>query len=167
MSQIDQNPAAYYASLPKKRVAAACIIRSEDGAVVLLKPTYKPGWELPGGGVELDESPYDACFREVQEELGLERRPKRLLGVNYQRAAAGRQNESLTLVFDGGVLTLAEARTIRLAPEEIAEWQFVPPDRLPEFLGQSALKCVTAFLNSHAPAFLVDGEAEEGWQAGQ
>ena len=29
-------------------------------------------WNLPGGGVELGESPWEAVVREVEEETGLE-----------------------------------------------------------------------------------------------
>jgi len=57
-----------------------------DGNVLLVNPTYKPGWELPGGVVEADESPADACRREVREELGLDVEVGELMCVDYNRA---------------------------------------------------------------------------------
>ena len=41
--------------------------------LLILKPTYKSGWTIPGGVMEADgESPWEACQREVREETGLE-----------------------------------------------------------------------------------------------
>ena len=53
------------------RVAAGALIFDEQGRILLVKPGYKDGWEIPGGYVEPGESPRDACIREIQEELGL------------------------------------------------------------------------------------------------
>lgn len=50
------------------------------GRLLVVKPTYKPGWELPGGSVEDGESPGRAAVREIAEELGVERPVGRLLG---------------------------------------------------------------------------------------
>ena len=56
---------AYYESLPKKRMGAGCLFFNERNEVLLVKPTYKPGWEIPGGVVEDNESPKQCCQREV------------------------------------------------------------------------------------------------------
>jgi 8-oxo-dGTP diphosphatase len=53
------------------RVAAGVLFRDAVGRVLLVKPTYKDGWEIPGGYVEAGESPRAAAAREVKEELGL------------------------------------------------------------------------------------------------
>ena len=47
------------------RVAAGVLIRDDAGRVLLVKPTYKDGWEIPGGYVEKGESPHAAATREV------------------------------------------------------------------------------------------------------
>src|SRR4051794_34885558 len=68
----DVRPRAeYLASLPRRRIAAAALIRDEAGRVCLVDPTYQELWSLPGGTVEADESPSAGCRREVLEELGL------------------------------------------------------------------------------------------------
>ena len=45
-------------------VAAQMIIKT-DTHVLLIKPTYRPYWEFPGGAVEKGETTEDAASREV------------------------------------------------------------------------------------------------------
>jgi 8-oxo-dGTP pyrophosphatase MutT (NUDIX family) len=52
-----------------RRWRASALFRDEAGRVLLVEPTYKPVWDLPGGAVEAEESPHAACRREVREEL--------------------------------------------------------------------------------------------------
>ncbi len=61
-------------------------------------------WDLPGGAVEAEESPYAACRREVAEELGLDRSPGRVLAVDWVPSRP-RCPEGLLVVYDGGMLT--------------------------------------------------------------
>ncbi|MFC7641019.1 NUDIX domain-containing protein [Streptosporangium lutulentum] len=42
-------------------MAAGALIRDAVGAVLLVDPTYKPQWEVPGGSVDAGESPLAAC----------------------------------------------------------------------------------------------------------
>ena len=119
------NEAEFFASLPKKRLAAAALILSERGEVLIVKPTYRHDWLVPGGTVEADESPHAACQREVTEEIGLARPLGRLLCLEY-RPAERVITEALQFLFDGGTLTDAEARRIVLPPRELAAWRFAP-----------------------------------------
>ncbi len=53
------------------------IVFVNDKMVMLLRDniptiTYPNMWDLPGGGVEGDESPFEALMREVREECNLE-----------------------------------------------------------------------------------------------
>lgn len=43
-----------------------------DGALVLVRVRGHPGWEFPGGHIELRESPEEAARRELMEEAGAE-----------------------------------------------------------------------------------------------
>ncbi|MGH3757484.1 NUDIX domain-containing protein [Actinophytocola sp.] len=69
----------YVAGLARKRMAAGVLFRDKAGRVLLVEPSYKPNWEIPGGAVEADESPWDAAVRELGEELGWDRPLGRLL----------------------------------------------------------------------------------------
>lgn len=41
------------------------------GKVVLVKLSYAPHWQLPGGGLKKGEDPAEAIIRELREEIGL------------------------------------------------------------------------------------------------
>jgi 8-oxo-dGTP pyrophosphatase MutT (NUDIX family) len=71
------------ARLPRKTVAGGALIRDRAGRILFLEPTYKPTLDIPGGIAERDESPYDACRREVKEEIGLDREIGALLVVDW------------------------------------------------------------------------------------
>ncbi len=50
---------------------------------MVVHPTYKDDWDIPGGMVEVDESPFAACVREIEEELGVKRQVGPLLCVDW------------------------------------------------------------------------------------
>jgi 8-oxo-dGTP pyrophosphatase MutT (NUDIX family) len=117
----------WQARFPRKWMAAGALVRDGAGRVLMVAPTYKPEWEIPGGIVEADESPRQACVREVREELGLQLAPGRLLVWEWQ-GPEGARTESLMFVFDGGVLPDLDA--VSLQAEELASARFVDPAQL-------------------------------------
>ena len=64
-------------------MGAGCLLFNSEDEILIVKPTYKDYWTLPGGVVEQNESPRDACMREVKEEIGIEIVPKRLVCIDY------------------------------------------------------------------------------------
>ena len=106
--------------------AAGALIRDERGRILLLEPTYKDHWEIPGGIIEVGETPSQGCARELTEELGLVREPGALLVVDW--APHPTQGDRVLFVFDGGVLTAGEIAAIRLQAEELRSYVFLPPD---------------------------------------
>ncbi len=107
---------------PPKYASAAAIIRDTDGRILIVNPTYKEGWELPGGIVEANESPRDGCARELREEIGLDISVGRMLVADYSDRA---RMEGLHFVFNGGRLSETEISAITLAEEELSEFAFV------------------------------------------
>ncbi len=106
-------------------MASGCLFLNKAGDILIVKPTYRDDWLLPGGSLEKDESPAQGCAREVLEELGLKKTVLRLLCLEYQPAhQAG--TESLQFIFYGGVLDEEEIAAIQLQKEEIAEYRFCP-----------------------------------------
>ena len=61
--------------LPRKRAISQMLIRSTDGRVLLCQLTYKRDFDLPGGVVEVSESPQLAVEREVDRGARPHRRP--------------------------------------------------------------------------------------------
>lgn len=106
-------------------VAAGVLLFDEDDRVLLVDPTYKPGWEFPGGVVESGEAPAQAGIREVAEEIGiqLERVPK-LLVIDWE-APEPPGYGGLRLLFDGGLLPGRDAERLLLPGSELRGWRFV------------------------------------------
>ena len=56
---------------PSYVMGAMCRLERDDGRVLLVKPSYRTFWTLPGGVSERGESPIDCMHRELREETGL------------------------------------------------------------------------------------------------
>jgi 8-oxo-dGTP pyrophosphatase MutT (NUDIX family) len=87
--------------LPRKRAISQLLIRSTDGRVLLCQLTYKRDLDLPGGVVEVGESPQLAVQREVEEELALTIPAGPLLLTDWLPPWGG-WDDAVCLVFDGG-----------------------------------------------------------------
>ncbi|WP_086665164.1 NUDIX domain-containing protein [Lentzea kentuckyensis] len=103
--------------------AAGALFFDDADRVMLLEPTYKNHWDIPGGYVEAGETPSEACRREIEEELGLEVDLGRLLVVDWAPSEA--EGAKVLFVFDGGVLGADQLAEVSLAAAEIASFEFV------------------------------------------
>ena len=121
---------AYLQTLPQKRMGAGALFFDEHGRVLLVHPTYKTSWEIPGGVVEQGESPRQCCQREVAEELQLSGVVGRLLVVDYSSETV-EKTESLMFVFAGGVLDQTTIDQIKLPQDELKRFAFFARDQLP------------------------------------
>ena len=106
----------------QKQVAAGAIIRNYKGEMLIVKPTYKEGWLIPGGMANKGELPTQTCAREVEEELGITIKPGKLLAVDFVQGKA----KAILFIFDGGLLNKKQIETITLPPKELSEFKFVP-----------------------------------------
>ncbi|CAL9646242.1 hypothetical protein SUDANB145_06466 [Streptomyces sp. enrichment culture] len=106
-------------------IAAGVLLFDEHDRVLLVDPTYKAGWEFPGGVVEPGEAPARAGVREVAEETGvhLDDVPS-LLVVDWEPPRPPGYG-GLRLLFDGGRLTSADAGRLLLPGPELRGWRFV------------------------------------------
>ena len=74
--------------LPAIPVSAGALIFDRENRLLILKPTYKSGWTIPGGVMEADgETPWQACQREVREETGIEVRRGQLACMDFRAPA--------------------------------------------------------------------------------
>lgn len=63
------------------RLNVGIILVNESGRVFWGKRQGHDAWQFPQGGLLPGEEPTDALFRELQEEVGLERKDVAILGV--------------------------------------------------------------------------------------
>jgi 8-oxo-dGTP diphosphatase len=56
---------------PGFTVGSICMIERTDGAVLLVRQSYRNGWGVPGGLLKRGETPEAAAQREVLEETGM------------------------------------------------------------------------------------------------
>ena len=115
--------------LPRKRAIAQVLIRDTEGRVLLCNLTYKQDWDLPGGVVEVNESPRVAAFREVEEELSLDLAPGALLLSDWLPPWGG-WDDAVCLVFDGGVHDPSLADAIRPQAREIRQAAWCTPTEI-------------------------------------
>jgi 8-oxo-dGTP pyrophosphatase MutT (NUDIX family) len=107
----------------RKRVAAKVIIRDQTGRILLVNPTYKKYWDLPGGMVEANEPPRVAAEREIVEELGFQATIDHLLGIDWI-GPHGPWDDQLVFIFDGGVLVDDKINELKIVDSEISEFGF-------------------------------------------
>src|SRR5580704_2048502 len=88
--------------VPAIPASAGALIFDRSGRLLILKPTYKSGWTIPGGVMEADgETPWQACTREVREECGIDLRRGRLACVDFRRPRPGSPG-GIRFLFDCG-----------------------------------------------------------------
>jgi 8-oxo-dGTP diphosphatase len=130
----------------RPRAAAGVLILDGAGRVLLVRPIYKTGWDLPGGYIEEGETPSEACAREVEEELGLRRPIGQMLVVDW--APHPDEGDKILFVFDGGSLTEDELARVRLDAAELHEHAFHQPDRLDDAMPERLAKRVRAAVDA-------------------
>jgi 8-oxo-dGTP diphosphatase len=117
-------------SFSTPRVAAGALFVDDQGRVLMVRPTYKAYWDIPGGYLEVGESPLQACMREIREELGLQTEVKGLLAVDW--APNPDEGDKMLFLFDGGSLDADQLAAITFVDGEIDKWAFVEERQLDE-----------------------------------
>ena len=137
------------------RVAAGVLFRDGGGRILLVKPTYKDGWDIPGGYVEPGESPLQAATREVAEELDLNVPIGRLLVVDWAPHPA--EGDKLLFIFDGGELGGSDAEVVSADREEIGAVRFADSTELEELLPERLHDRVRSALTVGMDTYLEHG----------
>jgi 8-oxo-dGTP pyrophosphatase MutT (NUDIX family) len=149
----------YVASLARKRMSAGVLIRDRDDRVLLVEPSYKQHWDIPGGSVDAEEAPWATAVRELREELGLDRRGRPL--VIDHMTSTERMPEGVAFVFDGGVITSGEVEALTLTDPEILQVRLCTLAEAAELVKPSLARRLAAALKAaHSGELLLcdDGE---------
>ncbi|MCZ4500050.1 MAG: hydrolase [Marmoricola sp.] len=133
--------------LPRKRAIGQMLIRADDDRVLLCQLTYKKDWDLPGGVVEVGESPMVAVGREVTEELGLVLETGPLILTDWLPPWGG-WDDAVCLVFDGGVHPVSIVDDIVRQQREIRSAKFCTIEEVHELCADfTARRVVSALIN--------------------
>jgi ADP-ribose pyrophosphatase YjhB (NUDIX family) len=155
-----QDDEEFFANLPATRGAAGGLIRSETGAVLLVRRVYAPEqpWGIPGGIMEAEESPMAACAREIREELGVVTRVRALLVADWVPPRPPR-----TAAYQWLFRVDVGSTDFRLPPEELSDWAWVPPAELSEYLTEGIARRMLAAVSvddhGGGPVYLEHGHA--------
>ena len=105
----------------------AMLLDETGGRIFLIRHTYVPGWQMPGGGVETGETLREALDKELREEgnIRLTGAPH-LFHVYFNRLTSRRDHIVLF------ICRAFEQTSPRLPDHEIAESGFFPLNALPD-----------------------------------
>jgi ADP-ribose pyrophosphatase YjhB (NUDIX family) len=131
------------------------------GRLLILKPVYKSGWTIPGGVMEIGETPWAACQREVREECGLAVRRGRLACVDFRPPRRGKPG-GLRFLFDCGELPHESFAAMALQPEEISKYRIEPLPAALDLLRKPIRRRVTAAIGSGGVCYLENGRSVPG-----
>jgi ADP-ribose pyrophosphatase YjhB (NUDIX family) len=143
--------------LPRIPASSGALVFDERRRLLIVNPTYKAHWTIPGGIMEADgETPWEACRREVHEEVGLDVRSGRLAAVDFLRPRPSKPG-GMRFLFDCGVLPVDALDGITLQQAELSEHRFVKPARALEMLSGPLRRRVGAALGAQECLYLEDG----------
>ncbi|MGA2836916.1 MAG: NUDIX hydrolase [Acidimicrobiales bacterium] len=148
--------------LPRIPASAGALLRDGDDGILVLKPTYKGGWTVPGGQVEEGgETPWEACRREVAEETGLIVDSGRLVCVDFLRARPDHPG-GVRFLFDCGEVAPVERDHIVLQEGEIGDHRWAEVDEALRLLSGPVSRRVGRALGATGTIYLEDGRPVVG-----
>lgn len=157
MTSSDPPPGDAVFDIPRIPASAGALIFDPSGLLLVVKPTYKDGWTVPGGQMEANgESPWEACRREVQEETGLIVDTGRLACVDFLRPRPGKPG-GMRFLFDCGALSGEALSAIDLQEDELSEYRLADMDHAIELLSGPLRRRVRSAIGALGAVYLEDG----------
>lgn len=148
-----------FKAMPRKRIGAGVVAVDDHMRVLLVEPTYKTNWEVPGGLVELGEPPRIAAARECREELGFDVIIGRLLVMDWVPPRR-LPDDGLMLLFAVGPIDVSQ---IKLPPEELKSWLWCDRGMMQERLSDFMFRRIESALTAITSGMTV--ELENGYPA--
>ncbi len=157
-ADVEANEGGLPFVLPRIPASSGALIFDGAGRILIADPTYKAHWTIPGGIMEADgETPWEACRREVREEVGLEVDDGRLVVVDFLRPKPGKPG-GMRFLFDCGVLSDGVLASIVLQEDELSEHRLAEPEEALRLLSGPLRRRVGAALRAGGSCvYLEDG----------
>ena len=147
---------------PTIPASAGAMIFDPAGRLLILKPTYKKGWTIPGGQVDSGgESPWDACRRETHEECGLVVERGRLVCVDYLPPKPSRPG-GVRFLFDCGTFPQPAFDAVVLQEAEIADYRLAELADALELLSGPLRRRISQCTGRSGFVYLEDGRPVAG-----
>jgi 8-oxo-dGTP diphosphatase len=119
---------------PSYWVGAMCVVERSDGALLLVRQSYRRGWTFPGGLLKRNEPPAEAAVRETREEVDLE-----VEVDDHPRVVVDAPRRRVDVVFRARPVAGADGHQPTPVSPEILEVRWFPPDGLPAVQPETAL----------------------------
>jgi 8-oxo-dGTP pyrophosphatase MutT (NUDIX family) len=148
--------------VPRIPASAGAMIFDEERRLLILKPTYKGGWTVPGGEIEATgESPWDGCRRETGEECGLVVERARLACVDFLPPRPGRPG-GMRFLFDCGSFDAQQLAAVHVDGVEIEAHRFVSLVEAEQLLSGPVRRRVLASVGRRRCVYLENGRRLKG-----
>lgn len=127
-------------------VGAICFTERSDGALLLVRLSYRDRWGAPGGLLKRGEDPEGAVRREVLEETGLE-----VVTVGEPAVVVASESRRVDVIFRARLAPGQDPGAAAPRSPEIVEVGWFPPDALPELQHETSGALVALARSSRAP----------------
>ncbi|MFB7808211.1 NUDIX domain-containing protein [Streptomyces virginiae] len=138
----------WLAAIARPYTGTCVLLTDDEGRVLIVKPTYRAGWQFPGGTVDHGEDPETCARRELAEETGLDQPMYGILAVTWTPAGARLGGPAINLVFDAG--TVPAGTPVLLPEHELEAHRWAHPADAEQLLLPSGVERLRAALRARA-----------------
>ena len=139
-------PKTWMQTLAKRHTASGAFIFNDQDQLLILKPSYKDGWNLPGGVTDEFESPYQTVIRECKEETNLNIEIQDLVLVDYiQEIIKDKKYDHVEFYF---TVIVENISNIQIDNEEIIDYKFIDIKEAEDFLSPKYYQKLQAVLTA-------------------
>ena len=131
---------------PGFTVGSICVIERADGAVLLVRQSYRRAWGIPGGLLKRGEQPADAARREVDEEVGLA-----IDLIGEPAVVVDEVARRVDLVYRARPVQPEASDSVTPRSPEITEAGWFPVDGLPELQAETSGALIALARSAGAP----------------
>jgi ADP-ribose pyrophosphatase YjhB (NUDIX family) len=131
---------------PSYTVGAMALVERDDGALLLVRLSYRNSWGVPGGLLQRGETPEAAVRREVAEEVGVA-----VVTVGDPAVVVDEVAQRIDVVFRARLAPGVDPASARASSPEILEAGWFPITDLPDLQFETSGALMALARRSIAP----------------